>query len=93
LGNRRRWRLDRIEQLRAGQEHHAGARDGKHPAAPSGIGIEIMVAALDRSDGDGIGHQPRFGARLDLEKPTDLLEHRHKLTPERPSRSLEPFAP
>jgi len=55
--------------------------------------LEIVVAALNRPDCDGIGHQPRFGARLDLEKPTDLFEHRHKLTPERLDRSLEPFAP
>ena len=52
-----------------------------------------MVAALDRPDGDGISHQPRLGARLDLEKPADLFEHRHSLTVERLDRSLEPFAP
>jgi hypothetical protein len=52
-----------------------------------------MMAALDRPDGDGIGHQPRLGARLDLEKPTDLFQHRHSLTVERVARSLEPFAP
>jgi hypothetical protein len=52
-----------------------------------------MVAALDRSDGDGISDQPRFCARLDDEQSTDLLEHLHKLTPERFRRSLEPFVP
>jgi hypothetical protein len=52
-----------------------------------------MVAALHRSNGDCISDQPRLGARLDHEQSTDLLEHLHKLTPERFRRSLEPFAP
>jgi hypothetical protein len=36
-----------------------------------------MLAALDRADCDRIDHRPRFEARLDPEKPADLLEHRH----------------
>jgi hypothetical protein len=92
-GDSGRGRLDRIEQLRTGQEHYAGARHREHPAAPSGIGIEVMMAALDRTAGNGVGHQPRFRARLDDEQSTDLPEHCHKLTPERFRRSLEPFTP
>jgi hypothetical protein len=34
-----------------------------------------MAAALHRAEGDGIGHQPRFEARLDDEQPAYLSEH------------------
>jgi hypothetical protein len=50
-----------------------------------------MLPALYRADGDGIGHHPRFEARLDDEEPSDFLEHRHSLTVERQSGGFEPF--
>jgi len=34
-----------------------------------------MMAALDRSDGDRIGDQPRFGAGFDDEQSADLTQH------------------
>jgi hypothetical protein len=49
-----------------------------------------VVAALHRSDGDRIDHQPRFEARLDDEKASDLAQHGHSLTGERQSGSFEP---
>jgi len=50
-----------------------------------------MLAALNRADGDGIGHQPRFRAGLDDKKATEFLQHGHSLTRERLTRSFEPF--
>jgi len=39
---------------------------------------QIVLAALDRSKSDRIDDDPRLEARLYPEKPTDLLEHRHR---------------
>jgi hypothetical protein len=36
-----------------------------------------MAAAFDRAERNRIDHQPRLEARLDLEKATDLLQHRN----------------
>jgi hypothetical protein len=49
-----------------------------------------VAAAFDRAQGDGIDHQPRLQACLDLEKPTDLAQHRHPLTLERREGAFEP---
>jgi len=49
-----------------------------------------MPAALNRAERDGIDHQSRLKARLDDEKPADLLEHCHSLTFERADGSFEP---
>jgi hypothetical protein len=37
-----------------------------------------MPAALDGAERNGIDHQPRLEARLDLEQPTDLACHIHR---------------
>jgi len=37
-----------------------------------------MAPALDRSQSDRIGHQPRFEARLDGEQATDRFEHGYR---------------
>jgi hypothetical protein len=50
-----------------------------------------MLAPLDCSNSDGIGHEPRFEARLYREEPTDLAKHSHSLTPERWNGGFEPF--
>jgi hypothetical protein len=49
-----------------------------------------MAAAFDRTQGDGIDHQPRLEARLDREQAADLAEHCHSLTSERPDGCFEP---
>jgi hypothetical protein len=92
-GNQRRLALHRIEQLRAGDEDDTGAGRRKQPAAEARVLDQIMLAPLDRTDGDGIDHQPRFEARLDHKKPTDLAQHRHSLTTQRQSGGFEPFNP
>jgi len=56
------------------------------------IHLQIVPRTLDRSDGNRIGHQPRFRACLDDEEATDFLQHGHSLTRERLARSFEPFA-
>jgi hypothetical protein len=84
-------RLHRIQQFGASQEDDTGAGQRQHHAAIAGIEIKIMPAALHRAKGDGIDDQPRFGARLDHEKASDLLKHRHSLTPQRIDDGFEPF--
>jgi hypothetical protein len=84
-------RSNRIEKLRPGHEHYAGAGHGEQVSAKTGILDHVMLAALHRADGDGIDHQPRLEARLDHKKPTDLAQHRHSLTTQRQSGSFEPF--
>jgi hypothetical protein len=39
-----------------------------------------MAAALDRAERDGIGHQPRFEARLDREQAADFPQHTKSLS-------------
>ncbi len=68
----------RIEQLGAGDEHHPGAGRGQDPAGRPGIFAKIILAALDRSERDGIDDQPRLEASLYPEKAADLLEHRNR---------------
>jgi len=34
-----------------------------------------VPAAFDRAERDGVDHQPRLEARLDLEQATDLAQH------------------
>jgi hypothetical protein len=83
-----------IEQLGAGEEHHAGAGDRQSPATPTGVGFEIMAPALDRSQGDCVNHQPRFPAGLDHEQPADFAKHiRHpdSLSTERANGGIAPF--
>jgi hypothetical protein len=69
---------DGIEKLGPGQENDPGAGRRQQPAAIAWILSEILLAALDRAEGDDIGHHPRFEAGLDLEKPSDFSEHRHR---------------
>jgi hypothetical protein len=52
-----------------------------------------MMAAFDGSDGDRIGDQPRFRARLDHEEPAQFTQHRHSLTRQRAKGSFGPFKP
>jgi hypothetical protein len=77
-GNRRNGRLHAVEQLGPGDEDDAGAGQREQPAAGSWIGIEIMAPAFNRAQRDGIDHQPRFKARLDLEQATDFFQHHHR---------------
>jgi hypothetical protein len=70
-------RPDRIEQLRAGNEHHAGRQGGEHPTHIAGVDLQIMAAAFDRAHGDGEDDQIRLEASLDREQPGDPLTHRH----------------
>ena len=50
-----------------------------------------MDATLDRSDGDGIGDQERFKARLDGEEPAELAECDHKLSKRQVNGAVPPF--
>jgi hypothetical protein len=77
-GNDCRTGLYRIQQLRSGEEDHAGAGCGEHPPAGAWILSEIILAALDRAKSDRIDHDPRLEARFDLEEPADFLQHRHR---------------
>jgi len=88
---RRRLGSDRIEKLGSGEEDHAGAGRSQHPAGKSRILREIMLAAFDRADGDGIGDRPRLEARFNPEKPADLLSQRHSLTSQRADGGFDPF--
>ena len=76
--SRFRCRTDAVEQLGAGNERNAEARRGQYQAGISGIALQIMNAALDRADGDGVGHQIRLRAGLDDEKSADLSKHVHR---------------
>jgi hypothetical protein len=87
---RRNWSAHRIQELAAGDEDDAGARECEQPSAEAGIGLEIMATAFDRAQRDGIDHQPRLQARLDLEEPSDLFQHRHSLMFERADGGFEP---
>jgi hypothetical protein len=50
-----------------------------------------MLAAFDGTERDRIGDQPRLEASFDSEESSDLLQHRHLLTPERPNGGIAPF--
>jgi hypothetical protein len=65
-GERGLW-LHGIQKLPAGEEHDTGACDGEHPAAPSGIGLQVKPSALNGAKSDGVSHQPRLEACLDRE--------------------------
>jgi hypothetical protein len=52
-----------------------------------------VTAALHGAKRNGIDHQPRLEARLDLEKPGDLAEHCDSLTVQRGSGGFEPQIP
>jgi hypothetical protein len=39
--------------------------------------LEIVVAALDGPDGDGVGDQPGFQTSLDREQAAYTLQHQH----------------
>lgn len=72
--NCRRLRFDGVQKLRACQEYHPCARQRQQPAAHARIGLEVVPAALYRADGDCIGHQPRFEARLYGEKAAEFSQ-------------------
>jgi hypothetical protein len=67
-----------VEQFSASDEHDAGAGQRQHPSAISRIAIEVEAAPLDGAERDGIDHQPRFRAGLDLEKASDFFQHIHR---------------
>jgi hypothetical protein len=76
--NRQRRRgPDRIEQFTAGEEDDAGAAQGEQQAAAAGELLHVMLAALDRADGDRVNHQERLEPGLDGEQSGDTLEHAH----------------
>jgi hypothetical protein len=50
-----------------------------------------MDAALDGADGDGIGYEERFQARLDGEEPAELAECHHKLSKRQVNGAVPPF--
>jgi hypothetical protein len=77
-GNGGNWRLYAVQQLGSGDKHDAGAGYGEQPAAGSRIRIEIVTPAFNRAERNGINHQPRLEARLDLEQTTDLFQHHHR---------------
>ena len=60
-------RLHAVQQFRSGDERNPEASGCKQHAAIAGIVLHIMDTALDRPDGDGIGHQIRLEAGLDDE--------------------------
>jgi hypothetical protein len=68
---------DRIEQLAAGEENDAGAAQGEQQAAGARELLHVMVAALDRADGDRVNHQERLEPGLDGEQAGDALQHAH----------------
>ncbi len=72
---RHRLRPHGIEQFAAGQEDHAGAAQGQHNPHRAGILREIMLAALDRADGDRIGDEERLEAGFDGEESGEAFEH------------------
>ena len=72
--NQRRFgRPHRIQQFGAGDEHHASAHHRQQYSRIAGIGFHIMAAALDRADGDRIGHQKRLETSLDGEQSGETL--------------------
>jgi hypothetical protein len=70
-------RLHRIQELRSGDEHHAGAGEGQEHSAVPRIEVEIMASPFDGADGDGVSHQPGFRPGLDREQSTDFAQHRN----------------
>jgi hypothetical protein len=71
--------LDRVEQFRAGEDHDAGAGKRQHPAAVSGVGVEIVVTAFDRPERDGVNDRPRLEACLDREQTAHFPQHTQSL--------------
>jgi hypothetical protein len=90
-GNRRLRRSDRVEQLAAGEEDNAGAGHREQIPAEARIDFDVVAAAFDRPEGNGIDHQPRLEARLDHEQSADFAQHAHWLTVERIEGSFEPY--
>jgi hypothetical protein len=50
-----------------------------------------MLAPFDSAESDRISHEPRLEACFDPEESSDLLQHRHLLTPERFNGGIAPF--
>jgi hypothetical protein len=85
-------RLYAIDELRAGNKRNAEARQREQYAAVARIILHIVHAALDRSDGDGIGHQIRLEAGLDDEQSGEALQHDYQsLSKRRANGSVPPF--
>jgi hypothetical protein len=51
-----------------------------------------MHAALDRADGDRIGHEESLKPGLDREQSGKLTQHRHKLSKRRANGAVPPFS-
>jgi hypothetical protein len=80
-----------VEQLRTSDKWYAKASRREQDSTVSGIVLHIMDATLDRSDGDGIGDQERFKARLDGEEPAELAECDHRLSKRQVNGAVPPF--
>jgi hypothetical protein len=50
-----------------------------------------MLTPLHRSDGNGVGDQPRFEAGLDDEQAAETLQHWNSLSTEHASGGFSPF--
>jgi hypothetical protein len=89
--DRRRSRLDRIEQLGAGQEHDAGAGEGQHQSAIAGVDFQIVATAFDGAEGERVDHQPHLGAGLDREESGESSHvHGDKLIKPHANRAVPP---
>jgi hypothetical protein len=82
--------LDRVEQPCPGNEHHAGTSQRKQPSGIAGIGVQVMLRALDRAERDCIDDEPHFGPGLDGEETRDPA-HAQRLSKQRANGGFAPF--
>jgi hypothetical protein len=68
-------RLHAVDQLRSRDERNAKAGQRQQDASIAWIILHVVGTALDRADGDGIGHEIRLEPRLDDEKSGEALQH------------------
>jgi hypothetical protein len=70
-------RADAVQQFGSSDKGDSEAGRSKHDARIAGIVLQIMNAAFDRPDGDGVSHKISLKAGLDDEQSTDLAKHLH----------------
>jgi hypothetical protein len=73
-------RLHAVQKLCSSDKGYTEAGKRQQNAAIARVILHIVDAALDRPDGDCIGHQIRFEACLDREESGEALQHIHSLS-------------
>ena len=85
-------RLHAIEQFRSGYERHAEASQRKQHSTVPRIILHVVNSALDRPDGNRIGHQIRLEAGFDDEQSGEALQHGYQsLSKRRANGSVPPI--